>query len=375
MKFPAMLSRIRSAQGGARSTARSASTSYTPYTPPSRPVAEAGSNQTVLVDDTVSFDGSGSTGNNLTYSWDFGVGATPATGSGVMPSCTYSTTGDKTVTLTVTDDMGISRSDTLTVTAVSIEPKTVNDGESVDFEVLGAESATVFSWGWETPAELGANPDVGNNPEVVFSPTDSRETTINNAKWYAYPDRACPDQQGPAADTSSVYTITCDLTFPDGRSFTATSILTVNVPWVLAGFLPIGFSGSPTIEQTSAQLWEVTGRGNIQRIISSQTAVPASSQFYAKVQAHEQVHYAQVNTGIASSYYTLNDLWENHLRGLAADNRADLEILIQWAVDDFIYAENERIRPLLPRLERAAYQVSDIISPQYLYQRCDRFPE
>ena len=344
---------------------------------PVAPVANAGSDQIVSVDDTVNFDGSGSTGSNLSYSWDFGADATPATGSGITPSCTYSTTGAKTVTLTVTDTVsGLTASDTLTVTAVLIEPKTVNDGESVDFEVLGAESATVFSWGWETPSELGLNPDVGNNPEVVFSPADSRETTIDNAKWYAYPNRDCPTGRLAAADKRSVYTITCTLTFPDGRSCTVASTLTVNVPWVLAGFLQIGFSGSPTIAQNSGtQLWEVTGRGTIQRILRSQTSVPSSSQFYAKVQAHEQVHYAQVNTGLASSYYTLDDLWTNHLRDLTADNQADLEILIQWAVDDFIFAENERIRPLLPQLERAAYDVSDVISPQYLYQRCNRFPE
>ena len=54
MKFASMLRRLRNAQGGgARSTARSASTPY--YEPP---VAEAGGNQTVLVGETVSFNGS-----------------------------------------------------------------------------------------------------------------------------------------------------------------------------------------------------------------------------------------------------------------------------------------------------------------------------
>ena len=372
MQFPSMLRRLRNAQRGARFTVRSASTPYMP----DPPVADAGSDQIVSVGDTVNFDGSGSTGSNLSYSWDFGSGADPTTATTAQASCKYTTPGENTVTLTVTDARGVSSSDTLTVTAVLIEPQTVNDGEGVDFEVLGAESATVFSWGWEIPSELGSDPDVGNNPAVVFSPADSRETTIENAKWYAYPNRECPSDAGPAASKSSVYTITCDMTFPAGGSFTATSTLTVNVPWVLAGFLQIGFSGSPRIAQNSeTQLWEVTSRGTIQRIIRSQTSVPASSQFYAKVQAHERVHYNQVNTGIASSYYTLNDLWANHLRDLTADNRADLEILVQWAVDDFIFAENERIRPLLPQLERAAYNASDVISPQYLYQRCDRFPE
>ena len=74
------------------------------------PVAEAGSDQIVDVGDTVSFDGSGSEGSNLSYLWAFGDKANPtASGSGVRVSYTYPTTGDKTVTLTVTDTVSGSQ--------------------------------------------------------------------------------------------------------------------------------------------------------------------------------------------------------------------------------------------------------------------------
>ena len=231
---------------------------------PTTPVADAGDNQVVILGSEVSFDGSGSTGNNLSYSWDFGAGADPPTAEGVRPFCLYSTPGDRTVTLSVTDEDDIVSLGEVIVTAVAIDPQTVNDGESVDFEVFGSASATGFTWGWEIPSELGSNPDVGNNPAVVFSPTDSRETTIENARWYAYPNRECPSGRLAAASKSSVYAITCNVTFPDGRAKTLRSTLTVNVPWVFAGFIEIGFSGSPTIEWNSTtQLWEVTGMGNM----------------------------------------------------------------------------------------------------------------
>ncbi len=83
------------------------------------PVADAGSGQSVLVDDVVFFDGTGSSDNVgiASYSWDFnasdGIGE-EATGTTV--NHTYTTAGTYTVNLTVTDDAGLSASDTLVVT-------------------------------------------------------------------------------------------------------------------------------------------------------------------------------------------------------------------------------------------------------------------
>ena len=82
--------------------------------------AQAGRDQAVDVNTTVTFDGSGSralAGRTIaSYSWNFGSDATPATGTGVAPSCTYSSSGAKTVTLTVTDSGGDADSDTTIVT-------------------------------------------------------------------------------------------------------------------------------------------------------------------------------------------------------------------------------------------------------------------
>ncbi|MDQ6686095.1 MAG: PKD domain-containing protein [Actinomycetota bacterium] len=62
---------------------------------------------------TCSFDGSSSTGNQITsYSWAFGDGATA---QGVSPTHTYAATGSYQVTLTVTDSSGATSSATKTV--------------------------------------------------------------------------------------------------------------------------------------------------------------------------------------------------------------------------------------------------------------------
>ena len=464
MKFASMLRRLRNTQSGMGSTARSRSTPYTPYTNgPFGPVAHAGSDQTVSVKTKVYFDGSGSTdpdGGNLYYSWAFGAGAKPATGRGVKPSCTYTTTGDKTVTLTVrdtdnnvasdtvtinvfsadagsdqivcastvvefngsvenapegvelsyswdfgdaeaisldnsgvmaaciylthgertvtltvsytgTDNEKVEASDTLTVTVIHIKSREVEDGtENVKFKVLGAPSGAEFFWYSRYPE--GA----GNTPEVVFlrpNPREPNAIIIEKAKWFAWPNRACRTDEGEPAGRRSQYTIICNITFPDGRFFAAMADLIVVFSWELGGFIGIGYSGEPTMEENSATgLWEVTGRGNMERVIIPFT-LPESSQFYPKVQAHEEVHVNQINTGIASSYYTVERLWANHLRGLTRESEVDLEIAVEEATDAFVDAENERIKPLVPQLERDAYEESDGIPPQYLFQRCDRF--
>lgn len=82
------------------------------------PVADAGPNQTVLVGDTLTFNGSKSAdpdGLITSYAWDFGDG----TGAnGMTTSHAYSSAGPHTVRLTVTDDGGLTATDMLTVTVI-----------------------------------------------------------------------------------------------------------------------------------------------------------------------------------------------------------------------------------------------------------------
>jgi len=103
------------------------------------PVADANGPYTATVNVPVTLDGSGSSdidvGDSLTYAWDFNTGSPgTSTGTGVMPSHTYTATGTYNVSLVVNDGTEDSAVATTTVevgVAVNTAPVAAEDTDEV----------------------------------------------------------------------------------------------------------------------------------------------------------------------------------------------------------------------------------------------------
>jgi hypothetical protein len=115
------------------------------------PTANAGSDQSVLVNAIVTRDGSGSTDNIgiTSYKWDFdasdGVNWNSPNATGVTVTTSYSTPGTYTVTLQASDAAGLTATDTALIT-VSETPATLTAYVNIDL------SKQVVSKWWRVTA-------------------------------------------------------------------------------------------------------------------------------------------------------------------------------------------------------------------------------
>ena len=128
------------------------------YNPSSNrwPIADAGPSRVVTRGLPATFDGSGSfdpDGTIVSWAWDFGDGNT---GSGPMVIHTFTTGGQRQVTLTVTDNqgaIGVARVNVLVnipPTANAGPPRFADPGESVTFNGSGSADSdgSIVSYSW-----------------------------------------------------------------------------------------------------------------------------------------------------------------------------------------------------------------------------------
>jgi len=130
----------------------------------------------------VAFNYTGTTGLGWTYNWDFGTGASPALSSAQNPgSILYSTSGIKTITITVTNDI-CSKSITGTIT---INPLPIaNAGkDTVICNNLSVQigstpiAGNTYSW---FPTSTLSNPNISNPVSSPIAPTTIYIVTVTN---------------------------------------------------------------------------------------------------------------------------------------------------------------------------------------------------
>lgn len=142
------------------------------------PVANAGMDRTVNVGEAVSFDGStsfDSDGTIATYDWTFGEGSMA---SGAMVTHTYNVQATFRVRLTVTDDMGLTGTDTATITVGTQSydgeySMVANPSEGLCLGMRAVFAATTITYTSNGTALTGTipNPENPGGPAIVLTGT------------------------------------------------------------------------------------------------------------------------------------------------------------------------------------------------------------
>ncbi|MCU7927479.1 MAG: PKD domain-containing protein, partial [Candidatus Thiodiazotropha sp. (ex Dulcina madagascariensis)] len=150
------------------------------------PTANPNGPYTGAVGVALSFDGTGSSdpdGTIVAYAWDFGDGTS---GTGSVPSHTYASAGSYNITLSVTDDGGLSNTATTTAAigsvanlppvAVANGPYSGTVGLPVSFDSTGSNDpdGTLATYHWDFgdgATATGANPTYAYTAQGTYSVT------------------------------------------------------------------------------------------------------------------------------------------------------------------------------------------------------------
>lgn len=149
-----------------------------------RPDASFTSTAPVCFGTPVDFNNTGSTGNGVTFSWDFGPDATPSASTLENPTgIVYATAGTKTVTFTI-DNGACATSVTQTITVTGLPfADFANDGPACaapgDITFTDASTGNVTSWLWDFgPNATPATSTSGGPVTVTFLTTGTHSVML-----------------------------------------------------------------------------------------------------------------------------------------------------------------------------------------------------
>ena len=148
------------------------------------PTADAGSDRSVQVNQTITITGSGSDADGTITAYEWKEGATILANSATF-DYTPDTTGDHSLTFTVTDDDGATGSDTIIITVT--EDSAIHITEDYQVEKLGTDTSinTTISIDTGAPKDLYlvlTNYDASNTASVSISHSSSKVVINKNTK-------------------------------------------------------------------------------------------------------------------------------------------------------------------------------------------------
>ena len=241
--------------------------------------------------------------------------------------------------------------------------ETIDGADSGNFKatVKPAQSGTItYEWRWKAPDKAG------NNPQVNFEHLDQAETIVKIAHWFALPDKPV------GASFRSTYRVYCKVT-SNGETHESNR-------WAWAVFVPnpAGKTPDPRIlagtldmVKTPQNQWRLASQANIVRNVPQPTVnLPAASQFYPKIKAHEDRHLLQNMTGVPGvqkqGLWNANKLYNQVLKRLRESTPDRLRMAVDAAVTKQNDIDDAKSLSLLPAAEADAHYLSSNIRPYYL---------
>lgn len=157
--------------------APSATYTYTPLSCPGTPI---------------SFNNFGTTGPGITFSWDFGEGASPLISTAENPSgITYSTGGPKIITFNVTNQYGCTTSETQTISIDSLPVADAGMDSTICFNTsiqLGGSAVSGMTYSWTPSTSLDTSSISNPTASPVASYTQYILTVTNSSTGCASKD-------------------------------------------------------------------------------------------------------------------------------------------------------------------------------------------